>query len=54
MAYPIRRNAKPRPQYRTGTLRLPHPTWRQAVGGVPLPDDRRLPDAAAFWEALGL
>ena len=54
MAYPTRRTTKPRPQYRTGTLRLPHPSWRQAVGGVPLPDDRRLPDAAAFWEALGI
>lgn len=54
MVFANRPHAKPRPQYRTGTLRLPHPSWRQAVGGVALPDERRLPDAAAFWEALGI
>jgi len=48
------RTAKPRPQYRSGTIGLPHPSWRQAVSGVPERDDRPLPDAAAFWAALGL
>ena len=56
MAYP--RNPQPlrqpRPQYRTGALGLPHPSWRQAVGGVAQPDDRALRSAAEFWEALGL
>lgn len=48
---PIR---KPRPQYRTGTQRLPHPSWRQAVAGSPEPDGRTLRNATEFWEALGL
>ena len=37
-----------------GLQGLPHPSWRQAVGGVPERDGRALPDAAAFWAALGL
>ena len=51
--YPVR-IIKPRPQYRSGLQGLPHPSWRQAVGGVPERDGRALPDAAAFWAALGL
>jgi hypothetical protein len=45
---------KPRPQYRTGTLGLPHPSWRQAVAGAPERDGRVLRDAEEFWEALGI
>lgn len=54
MAHPPRRRAAPISPYRAGTQRLPHPSWRHAVGGTPEPDRRTLPDAAAFWAALGL
>lgn len=45
---------KSRPHYRSGTQRLPHPSWRQAVGGTPEPDGRAPPSASEFWDALGL
>lgn len=54
MAHPPRRRAAPLSPYRAGLQRLPHPSWRQAVGGIPEPDRRSLPDAAAFWAALEL
>lgn len=54
MAQPTRRLTRPRPQYRTGTLALPHPSWRQALGGAPTSDQRPLRSASEFWEALGL
>lgn len=48
---PVRQS---RPQYRTGTQALPHPSWRHAVAGPPEQDSRNLHSATEFWEALGL
>lgn len=48
------RRKQQRAQYRTGTQRLPHPSWRQAVAGAPERDGRTLRNASEFWEALGL
>lgn len=54
MAHAPTRFRKPRPQYRTGTIGLPHPSWRYAVAGAPEPDGRSLRSASEFWEALGI
>lgn len=54
MAYHTRPLRKPRPQYRTGTLGLPHPSWRYAVAGQPADDGRRLESAGQFWALLGM
>ena len=40
----------PRPE----SARLPHPSWRRALGGAPGVDGERLASAGEFWSRLGL
>ncbi|MBC2663201.1 hypothetical protein H7F50_15740 [Novosphingobium flavum] len=48
-----RRKASPR-SYRSGTIALPHPSWRRAVEGKTGTGSPRVVSAAEFWAALGL
>lgn len=48
-----RRKASPR-SYRSGTIALPHPSWRRAVEGKAGTGSPRVLSAAEFWAALGL
>jgi hypothetical protein len=36
------------------SLRLPHPSWRLALGNAPGGEDQRLASASEFWARLGL
>lgn len=56
MANPVRSTAvrllrrKPQPE----SVRLPHPSWRMALGSVPGIEDQRLASASEFWLRLGI
>jgi hypothetical protein len=36
------------------SARLPHPSWRRALGGAPGCEDQRLASASEFWSRLGI
>lgn len=36
------------------SARLPHPSWRRALGDAPGVDDQRLASASEFWSRLGI
>jgi hypothetical protein len=36
------------------SLRLPHPSWRLALGSAPGGEDQRLASASEFWARLGI
>jgi len=56
MAHPVRNapvrllRRRPAPD----SVRLPHPSWRRALGGAPGCEDQRLASASEFWSRLGI
>ncbi|MFC3173857.1 hypothetical protein ACFOD9_06295 [Novosphingobium bradum] len=44
------RRREPQP----AAIRLPHPSWRRAVGGLPETGAQRLSSASEFWDRLGI
>jgi len=38
----------------TEAARLPHPSWRRALGAAPGTEGERLASASEFWSRLGI
>jgi len=58
MAQPVRSTPATvrlqRRQPQADSLRLPHPSWRRALGAAPGVEGQRLASASEFWSRLGL